>query len=99
MVNSLISLAAIAVFTSVLAAPVVAADIVLPFGVTVAPGESRSLALTLVAPSPTGIFVSLQSSDTSKVIVTPAAVHIPAGATTPSSLPQITGLEFGSANI
>ncbi len=67
--------------------------------VTVAPGQSAPIAVTLSSPAPAGgETVTLTSSDTSKVTVT-SQVVIPQGATTPSTQPQVTGVAFGSATI
>jgi hypothetical protein len=58
------------------------------------------LAVTLSTPaSAGGVTVTLKSSDTLKVTVTPASVVIPEGATTPATQPQVTGVGIGSATI
>jgi hypothetical protein len=63
-------------------------------------GQSTSFAVRLSAPAPAGgVTVTLKSSDTSKVIVTPASVVIPQGATTPATQPQVTGAGIGGATI
>src|SRR6185436_13565912 len=46
-----------------------------------------------------GVTVTLASSDTSKVMVTPASVVIPQGATTAATPPQVTGAGIGAATI
>jgi hypothetical protein len=75
------------------------ADITLASGVTVAPGQSASLLVSLSGPAPAGgVFVGLSSSDPSKVTVS-ASAYIPGGMTTPFSQPQVTGVAFGSATI
>ena len=66
---------------------------------SVAAGQSTTLAVTLTSPAPaSGVTVSLSSSDTSKVAV-PSSVFISAGTTAPSSPPQISGINAGSATI
>jgi hypothetical protein len=67
--------------------------------VTVAPGASAALALTLPGPAPSNVTVALSSGDPSKVTVSPASVTILAGLTQPSQQPQVTGVNFGSAII
>jgi hypothetical protein len=77
-----------------------AADIVLASGVSMAPGDSVALPLSLANPARIGgVTVTLSSSDTSKVTVSPDNVYIPEGATTPYSQPRVTGVSFGSATI
>ena len=67
--------------------------------ITVAPGQSAPIGVTLSSPAPSGgVVVALQSSDTSKVTVS-STVTIPAGATVPTTAAQVTGVNFGSANI
>jgi PKD domain. len=67
--------------------------------VTVAPGVSAVLSVTLPAPAPSNVTVSLSSGDSSKVTISPASVTILAGQTQPSLQPQVTGVSFGSAII
>ena len=56
--------------------------------------------VALPEPAPAGgVTVTLKSSDTSKVTVTPESVVIPQGATTPATQPQVTGVGIGSATI
>lgn len=77
-----------------------ARDIVLPSGLSVAPGQQVSFQLTLARPSPPGgAFISLNSSDTSIVSIAPANVFIAEGLTTTARQPQVTGAAFGSASI
>ena len=84
----------------VLAPEVRAADITLASGVSVAPQASAVLPVMLSNPAGAGgVFVTLGSSDTSRVAVNPSSLFIPAGATTPYTQPQVTGLNFGTANI
>jgi hypothetical protein len=75
------------------------ADITLASGVTVAPGESEVMTVALTSPSAGGVFLTLSSSDTSKVTISPASLYIPAGASTPLTQPRVTGVNFGTANI
>ena len=93
------SLAALLIAALVLVQSAAAADMVLASGVTVGPGETKPLAIALTSAPAEGISVTFTSSDTGKVTVTPATVYIPAGATAPDVQPQVTGVEFGSANI
>jgi hypothetical protein len=72
----------------------------LPAGVIVGLGRSAAFPVTLGSPAPPGgLFVTLSSSDTSKVTVSPSGFIIPGGATTSSGTPTVTGVAFGSANI
>src|SRR5947208_7632630 len=76
------------------------ADLTLPSGMSVPPGEQVTLAVTLTNPAPAGgVTVSLESSDTSTVTVNPQNIYIAGGSTTPSYLPRLTGVNFGSATI
>lgn len=73
--------------------------LVLPSSVTVPVGESVPLSISLPSPAPAGgIFISLTSSDPSKVTITPANILIQQGQAT-SSPPKLNGLSFGSARI
>ena len=64
------------------------------------PNEAAPFAVTLSAAAPAGgETVTLKSSDTSKVTVTPVSVVIPQGATTPTTQPQVTGVGIGAATI
>ena len=73
--------------------------ITLASGVTVGPGQSATLGVSLVTAAPAGgVTIALSSGDTSKVTVTPSVV-IPEGSTTPSTPAQVTGVAFGSATI
>ena len=75
-------------------------DITLASGVTVAPQTSTALPVTLSNPAAAGgVFVTLSSSDTSRVTVNPSSIYIAAGATAPYIQPQVTGLNFGTANV
>lgn len=78
----------------------------LPGKVTVGPGQSTVFPVSLLAPAgPGGVFVTLTSSDPTKVVLSLAneastSFLIPAGATTPDRrLPTVYGIGFGSAVI
>ena len=82
------------------AAITVVGTISLPANVTVGPTQQATFSVTLVTPAPTGgVTVTLTSSDTSKVTVSPGTVTIAAGQTTPAAQPKVTGVNYGSANI
>ena len=73
--------------------------IVVPTGVTVAPGRSVPLNVSLATPAPVdGVTITLTSSDTSILTVSPS-LFIPQGATTPQTAPQVTGVALGSATV
>ena len=60
-----------------------------------APQASAVLPVTLSNPAGAGgVFVTLSSSDTSRVAVNPSSLFIAACATTPYTQPQVTGLNF-----
>ena len=76
--------------------------IVIPVG----PGLCVPFPVTLEAPAgPNGAFITLTSSDPSKVTLAPGNVNstiifIPAGATTPDRrMPEVCGVNFGSATV
>uniref|UniRef100_Q01P83 Peptidase C39-like domain-containing protein n=1 Tax=Solibacter usitatus (strain Ellin6076) TaxID=234267 RepID=Q01P83_SOLUE len=80
-------------------------DILLPPNVTVGPGQCVPLPLSLTSPSgPIGTFITLTSSDPSKVTLGPGnlsseTVFIPAGAITGARTPLVCGVNFGTATI
>jgi trimeric autotransporter adhesin len=74
-----------------------AADILVATGVTVGPGQSAQLTVSLNAPATRTLFVTLSSSDTSKVLVNPVNVIVLEGTTVPTLQPQVTGVDFGSS--
>ena len=77
-----------------------AGSLILPAPLTIAPGESHTLAVTLSSPAPAGgVTVTLASGNTAKVTISPASVSIDAGATQPATQPEVTGVDFGSATI
>ncbi|HXS96501.1 MAG TPA: PKD domain-containing protein [Candidatus Limnocylindrales bacterium] len=62
-------------------------------------GQAATLPVTLPSPAPATVTISLSSSDTSKVTVSPASVTIASGQTTPATQPTVTGVNLGSATI
>src|SRR5205823_645731 len=69
-------------------------------GTTLSPGQSAAFAVTLSTAAPAGgLLVTLASTDASKVTIAPTTVTVPAGQKTPTTQPQVTGVDFGSANI
>ena len=67
--------------------------------ITVAPGQSLPIPISLSQAAPAGgTTVRLSSSNTSVLTVT-SSVSIPAGATAPVTQPQITGVAIGSATV
>jgi putative flippase GtrA len=71
--------------------------ILLASGVTVGPGRTANLGVTLASPAPIGgATIELTSSDTSKLIVT-RTIEIAQGQTAPATPAQVTGVSFGSA--
>ncbi len=74
--------------------------IILSSGVSVAPNQSAAFDVTLPIAAPsTGVTVSLSSSDTTKVTISPSTVFIAGGQTQPATQPQVKGVDFGSAVI
>ena len=66
----------------------------------VSPNVATSFEVSLPTAAPVGgVKVTLASSDTSKVVVTPSSVLVPPGATTPALQPQVTGVGIGLATI
>jgi len=62
--------------------------------------EQRRIQVTLAQPAPSGgVYVTLSSSDTTKLTVSPTTLIIPETATTSSVQPLLTGLDFGSATL
>ncbi len=77
-----------------------APSIVLPANVVLAVGGLADFPVSLTAAAPTGgITVSLTSSDTSKVTITPASVFVPQGSTAATVIPKVSGAGAGSATI
>jgi hypothetical protein len=77
----------------------VATPINVPANTAVPLGQSVQFAISLASPAISPVTVNLSSSDSSIVSVSPSSVTIAAGATTPATQPQVTGLSVGSANI
>ena len=74
--------------------------ILLPANVSVGLNQSVAFPVTLSAAAPPGsVFITLTSSDTSKVTVTPTAIIIPQGGTKSNVVPLVNGLAAGSATI
>ena len=63
-------------------------------------GQTVPFAVRLGTPAPSGgMTLTLTSSKSTTVRVSPASVFIPGGATAPSSQPQVTGVNIGAATI
>jgi uncharacterized protein YjdB len=72
----------------------------LPASISLGLGNSVNYAVTLGTGAPAGgVTVTLISSDPSKVTVSPSTLFFAAGATTPSTTAQVTGVAYGSATI
>ena len=85
---------------SVIEAVSLLGKITLPTNVTVAPNQSVAFPVTLVTAAPVGgVTITLLSSDTSRLTISPSSVFIAQGATAPATQPQVTGVAFGSASI
>ena len=75
-------------------------DITLASGVTLEPGKSAMIPITLSQPAPWGgVVVRLTSADSSIVTVLPSFVRIGAGDTMPARQPRVNGIGFGVAAI
>jgi hypothetical protein len=75
-------------------------SITISSGVSVALGQSATLPVTLGTPAPAGgLVVTLASSQSATVSISPSSVFIPAGATTPNAQPVLTGHNVGVATI
>jgi trimeric autotransporter adhesin len=74
--------------------------IVVPSNTSVGLGSSANFAVTLSSPAPAGgVTITLSSSDTSKVTISPGTVTIAGGETAPASPPQVNGVNLGNATI
>ncbi len=73
--------------------------IFLPSNISIGPGQQAAFPVTLASPAASSVFVSLASSDTSKVTISPTTVLISKGNTSPTVAPQVTGVGYGSASI
>lgn len=72
----------------------------LPANLTVALGRTVPFPITLSTPAPAGgVTLSLSSSDTAKLTVSPASVFVTAGQTQPAAQPAVTGVNVGPANV
>ncbi len=72
--------------------------IVLPSFAVVGQYQTTTFPLSLGAPAPAGgVTVTLASSDSTYLTITPATLVIPAGSTSPASQPQISGITLGYA--
>jgi trimeric autotransporter adhesin len=77
-----------------------ASDITIGTGVTVEPGESALLPVSLALPAPAGgVYVTLASSNPGVLDIKPSPIVIREGSTVPARLPQVNGFQFGSATI
>jgi hypothetical protein len=83
------------------AVAVTSSDLIyIPTTQTVAPGQTLTYPVSLSKPAPAGgITVRLESSDPGVASVSPTNVTIPAGATTPATQPQVTGVSFGTVGV
>jgi Putative Ig domain len=78
----------------------VAGSIALPANVSVGQGKSVAFPVTLSAPAPTGgTTVTLSTSDSTTVDISPKSLTIPAGQTQPASQPQLIGNGLGPVTI
>lgn len=74
--------------------------IIVPPGVTVAPGQTIPFQISLGTPASSGgVFMTLTSADTSTVAVAPANIFIPEGSSQPNRAPTLRGVAEGSANV
>ena len=59
-----------------------------------------SFPVTLGTPAPSGgVTVTLASSDTTKLTISPTTVNIAGGQSTPATQPTVTGVNYGTVNI
>jgi hypothetical protein len=73
--------------------------IAVPASMSVGLGQSGTFAITLPAPAAAPVTVTVSSSDTSKVLVSAGPFTIAQGLTTPTTQPQVTGVNIGSVTI
>ena len=72
----------------------------LPANTDVGLSVTEDFPISLGTPAPTGgVSVTLTSSNTSKLTVSPGTITIAAGQSSPATLPQITGVDIGSVTI
>lgn len=75
-------------------------QIILPANPTVVGvGMSALFPVTLAAPAPSGGAIVMLTSSDVEVTLRPANILIPGGATAPARMPQVNGINFGSAVI
>ena len=93
------SLYSAVLFLYIFALSLFASDIILPSGIIIQPGQQLPLQITLAQPAPPGgVFISLSSSDTSKLTVSPTNLFLSEGAIAARPV-QITGVSLGTASI
>lgn len=74
-------------------------DILLPSGITVPPGELVTFPVSLALPAPQATFVSLTSSDPSKVALSVQNLLFNQGQTQPTAQPKVIGMGVGTVTI
>ena len=70
-----------------------------PVNVGVGQTASFPISLSIPAPAPNGVVVTLSTSDATTVKLPSTTVTVPPGATTPTTQPTISGVKIGSATI
>jgi hypothetical protein len=70
-----------------------------PVNVSVGQLAQFPVSLSIPAPAPNGLVVTLSSSDATKVKLPSTSVTVPAGATAPATQPTIMGVNIGAATI
>jgi hypothetical protein len=75
------------------------ADIILPSELSVSPGESVSLPVSLARASANSTFLTLTSENSSLATVTPTTILIGAGETQPAIAPRVNGIAPGQVRI
>lgn len=73
--------------------------IVMPAGITISQSISVPLSVTLSTPAASSVVITIQSSDTSMVTVSPNTITIAAGATSSATTPRVTGVKAGTATL
>ncbi len=75
-------------------------QIILPQNAAVGLGQSLAFPVSLSTPAPVGgVTITLSSADPTKLTIAPTTLSIAAGDTTPTTQPQIQGLNLGAVNI
>ena len=75
-------------------------NITIPSSFSVALGQLATLPITLGTPAPVGgLVVSLASSDSTTVSISPNSVFVAAGASAPNTQPVVSGNNIGAATI